>query len=633
MMRWLRAMVCSASISILAPALATAEEPATVEPVRVEPVVVTATRIETPVEQLGASVSVVTGEEFTSRHYETVEDAVRSVPGLEVRRSGSLGKVTSLTLRGANANQVQVLVDGARVKSPTLGQVDLADIAPDLIERIEIIRGPQSAIYGADAIGGVVNIITKKGRGPFSGFVQQEAGNHDTLATRAGVSGSYRIFDYAVSASHLETNGQFRNDGMDQNSVSARFGVSFPFNSSLSFILRYSRTDTDLPVRGVFPSQPIVPVLDVNAAQQSETLVTSLAAHARPLAWWESDVRLSRYGNSLGFQNPADPGFPFDTPIVSQTTVERREAEWVNHFHVGAWSTSSIGLEYRDEAGDTRGAFSASTDTRSLFFEQQLRVLARLFLNGGVRVEDHSTFGTEVTGRGGLAYLIKAWGTRIRGSAGTGFRAPTLNELFFPQFGDPALRPERSVSFDAGLDQKLWADRLRLGLTYFSNRFEDLITCCGPPKPGFPFGSAINVGRARSEGVEATSAVDLLDTLTLSANYTFTDSKDLESGRPLPREPRHRWNVALTWEPVRRLSLFGEVHVVSRQFEPLGEVHNSGHTLVNLGGTYRLFEPRSMLRSVDLTARVQNVLDEAYADIRGFPALGINFLAGLRAAF
>jgi len=170
---------------------------------KAEPVVVTATKVETPVEQVGAAIGVITGEDFKTYHYETVGDALRQIPGLEVERSGSLGKVTTLSIRGANSNQVQILVDGVRVKSPTTGQVDLSDLSPDLIERIEIIRGPQSTLYGADAIGGVVNIITKKGTGPFSGSVQQEAGNYDTLHSRA----SFRKLPRQVDTAKVDSAG------------------------------------------------------------------------------------------------------------------------------------------------------------------------------------------------------------------------------------------------------------------------------------------------------------------------------------------------------------------------------------------------------------------------------------------
>jgi vitamin B12 transporter len=604
------------------------------EPKRVDPVVVTATPVATPVEQLGASVSVVPGEDFQTYHYPTLDEALRSVPGVEIRRSGAYGKTTSVTIRGANANQVQVLVDGLRVKSPTLGQVDLSDISPDLIERIEVIRGPQSTLYGADAIGGVINIITRKGKGgPFQATIQQEVGNYDTLVSRATVSGAWKILNYALSASHFESNGQFQNDETDANAISARVGATLPWDSTLDFVFRYNKNDVGVPVKGVFPGpQPIVPIINRNARSQSETTIFSLEGKSRPVEWWETRGRLARYENSAGFQDPLDPGVDFDFATFSQVNVERREAEWVNSFFIGKWSTSSVGLEHRREIGENKGLFRAATETQSVFFEQQLRFFERLFLTGGFRIEDNSVFGTSTTERGSLSFLIKETGTRLRGSAGTGFRAPTFNDLFFPGFGNPALQPEESLSYDFGVDQKLWNNRIRLGLTYFQNNFKNLIACC-TPLPTAPFGGPFNVGRARSAGIEFTSEVDVLPNLVASLNYTYTDSENLATDRPLPREPRHRWNIGLTWEPISKLSLFTQVHVVSEQFEQFGEVYNSGYTRVDIGGTWRILERTGWLQKLELTARISNLLNEGYAEVRGFPALGINALVGLRASF
>ena len=616
-------------LALMAPLAAHAQESKSVDPV-----VVTATKVATPAEQLGASVTVVNGEDFQTYHYPTVDAALRNVPGVQIRRSGSYGKTTSVTIRGANANQVQVLVDGLRVKSPTLGQVDLSDISPDLIERIEVIRGAQSTIYGADAIGGVVNIITRKGTGgPFQASVQQEVGNYDTLVSRATVYGAWKILHYALSASHFESNGQFQNDETDANAISARIGATLPWDSTLDFIFRYNKNDIGVPVKGVFPGpQPINPIINRNARQQSETTIFSLEGKTRPVEWWETRGRLARYENSAGFQDPVDPGVAFDFPTFSQVNVERREAEWVNSFFIGKWSTSSVGLEHRREIGENHNTFRAVSETQSVFFEQQLRFFDRLFLTGGFRVEDNSVWGTTITERGSLAFLIKETGTRLRGSAGTGFRAPTFNDLFFPGFGNPILEPEESLSYDFGVDQKLWNNRIRLGLTYFQNEFKNLITCC-IPIPTAPFGGPFNVGRARSAGIEFTSEVDVLPNLVASLNYTYTDSENLATDRLLPREPRHRWNIGLTWEPITKLSLFTQVHVVTEQFEPFGEVYNSGHTRVDIGGTWRIVERMGWLRKLELTARIQNLLNEGYAEVRGFPALGINALVGLRASF
>ena len=615
----------------LAPVLAATAE----EVKKLDPVVVTATKMETPAAELGSSVTVITEEELKTYHYRTIDDAVRAVPGLEVRRSGSPGKTTSLTIRGANANQVQVLVDGVRVKSPTTGQAEISDISPELIERIEVIRGPQSTLYGADAIGGVVNIITKKGKGPFSATVHQEAGNYDTLNSRTWFSGSHELLDYSFSASHLESNGQFQNDGFWQNALNLRLGLTLPRDSSLAFTLRYNRTDTDLPTRFVSTPLPIEPVIDTNNRQESETLVTALQARTRPLSWWETELRLGRYANTLTFVDRPDPGFPCAFPpceFPSRLTVERREVEWLNHVHLDRWSTSSVGLEYRDESGDNQGGspFHAESDTKSVFFQQQLRFFERLFMSAGFRVEDNSVFGTSTTERGSLAYAVKSWGTKLRGGAGSGFRAPTFNDLFFPGFSDQTLKPEESFSYDFGVDQRLWENRIRLGLTYFQNEFTNLISIESIATA--PFVKGVNAGKARSAGIEFTSEVDLLDTLVASVNYTYTDSEILATRHPIPREPAHRWNVGLTWEPLRRLSLFTQVHVVTQQWEP-NVVYNSGHTRVDLGGSYRLVNRYAFLQALDLTARIQNVLNEGYAEVRGFPALGINALVGLRASF
>src|SRR5438874_11177595 len=242
----------------------------------VDPVVVTATTVPTPATQLGVALSVITESDFKTYHYATVDEAMRNVPGVDIRRSGSLGKTSSISIRGANSNQVQVLVDGVRVKSPTLGQVDLSDLSPDLIERIEVIRGPQSTLYGADAIGGVVNIITRRGKGPVSAWTTQEAGNWDTMRSAAGVSGSKGIFDYSFGVSHFESNGRGKNDGLNQDSLATRLGLSLPGQTTLSLAVRLNQSDIGVPIKFVDDPAPIVPTIDPNARQESDTVIINL---------------------------------------------------------------------------------------------------------------------------------------------------------------------------------------------------------------------------------------------------------------------------------------------------------------------------------------------------------------------
>jgi vitamin B12 transporter len=608
------------------------------EPKKLDPVIVTGTKIETPAEQVGATVTVIDGEEIEQRVYQTVDEALRQVPGVEIRRSGSFGKTTSISIRGANPNQVQVLVDGVRVKSSTTGQAELSDIAPESIDRIEIIRGPQSTIYGADAIGGVVQIFTKKGSGPPTAYASQEIGNYDTYRAKTGISGSWKAFDYSLGFMHLESNGQTINDGMNQNAVAGRFGLDLPWgNTRISGGVRYNKTDTGVPVEFVGNPAPIVPTIDPNTHQESETYTANADLRTRPVDWWEGEVRYGRYWNKQHFIDPPDPftcppaTFGFcNFPGTFQTT--RNEVEALSHFHLAKWSTSTFGIEWREEEANVQGTsgFGPFSRTWSGLFQQQFRFFDRLFMAAGVRVEDNNNFGRTTTERGSLAYVVKEWGSRLHGSAGSGFRAPTFNDLFFPGFSNPNLTPETSFSWDVGWDQKLFGDRVFIGFTYFDTKFTNLIACCVPLAVP-PFATTANIGRAKTKGVEVTSRVVILDNLVANFNYTYTDTENLDTGRPLPREPTNRYNGSLTWEPVKRLSLFSEIQVASKQFEPLGDLYNSGHTTVNLGGTWRILERWGHLKALDFTTRIQNVFNEQYQEVRGFPALGINALVGLRA--
>ena len=611
------------------------------EPRDLDPVVITATKVETPAGQLGASVTVVPGDDVQKYHYQTVEDVLRTVPGVEVRRSGGLGKLSNISIRGANAQQVQVLVDGVRVKSPTTGQADLSDISPDLIERIEVIRGAQSTLYGADAIGGVVNIITRKGKGPFSATIEGGGGNYDTLTGRGWFGGTYSFLDYSGSISHLESNGQFKNDSSDKNAVNLRLGATLPWDSSAAFTLRWVQNDVGLPVKFVSsaPVLPNEPIIDSNASQDTETLVMALSGRTKPVEWWEAAVRVGRYQSWQKFNDAPDaaeqcPFSPCEFP--GRFNTARFEAELLNSLNIGKWSTSTVGLEYRKEDGQAQGSttFEASSNTKSVFFSQTFRFWDRLFMEGGFRVEENSVYGTHWTEHGSVSYMIKEWGTRIRGTAGSGFRAPTFNDLFFPGFSDPDLQPETSFSYDFGIDQKLWKDRIRLGLTYFHIDFKNLISFTFIPTP--PFVKGVNIGEARSKGIEFFSEVDVLDNLAVALNYTYTDTENLQTHRPLPREPRDRVNLRATWRPIPRLTLFGEYLWTSKQFEPIAGglwVWNSAYGVVNAGGTYRLFERHAFIQGVDLWTRINNLANNDYSEVRGFPALGINALVGLRVTF
>ena len=605
-----------------------------------EPAVVTATKIEEPVERLGAVVTIITADDLARHNYPTVADGLRDVPGVQVQRSGSLGKLTELRIRGTTPQQVQVLIDGLRVKSPTSGDFDFSDLSPDQIERIEIVRGPQSTIYGADAIGGVVNVITKRGAGPFSAYASSEAGNYRALRERIGFSGRYQLFDYAASASWFEGSGQSQNDGFEQRAVSASVGVTLPADGHIGASFRYNRNATDLPVSFTIPTPPFF-VADPDTQQQSETVTLSLQWDQKPTPWFESHVRLGQFSDSLGFQNRFTTGDilagnfdAFDTD--SQITTQRREVEVVTAFQAPKWNTLTVGVEYRTESGRNRTigvleegdrqTFAKSFDTASVFGQDELRLFDRLILSGGVRYDDNSAFGSATTSRASAVLLIPETNSKLRGTWGQGFRAPTINDLFFPGFGNPDLKPEHSESWDAGIDQTFWAKRIRLSATYFENRFRDLIQAILVGGTFVP----TNVARARTDGVEFVAEADVLDTLRVTFNYTHTKSEDLTAGTPLRRVAPDMLNFGLTWDPVRALSLFAQAYVVSSQFEAVGFPRNPAYHHVDIGGVYHILAKHGAWPALDLLARINNVTDEHYMEVFGFRTLGINALAGLQ---
>jgi vitamin B12 transporter len=601
--------------------------PASGEVRRADPVVVTATRSEQGLEQIGASVTIVPEEVLEAQQYRAVEEALRAVPGVDVQRSGSPGKLTTIRIRGANATQVQVLIDGIRVKSLTSGDFDFADLPLDDIERIEVVRGPQSTLYGADAVGGVVNIITRRGRGKPSAFADVEGGNYGTFRVRAGASGAVGPWSGSLGASWLTTEGQFDNDEQRLTSINGRVAYALPNQGELALIGRYSDGHRGLPFATVFPD------FDPNREQDDRFALASLEWRQPWTAWYETTLRGSWVSSDLTFRDPDSLFEP-----RSDISTDRGELDWLNVVKLGTVDTVTAGVEYRHEKGVNQGTFSETTHSWAFFLQNELRLWDRLFLTAGVRYDDNSAFGHETTWRAAVSYLIKETDTRLKGSWGQGFRAPTFNELFFPAFapcppfGNTALQPETSDSWDAGVEQHLWERRIRLAATYFRSEFHDLIQTALVDPVNFCF-QAQNVGRARSQGVEAEASVSPLPGLVLGLAYTYTDTEDLDTGQELRRVPRNSLALTAIYEPLRGLTLSGELYVLSSQFEGAGVPRNPGYTVVNVGASYRLPWRWRWLRDVVLHVKVNNLFNADYSEVAGFPALGTQVVGGVRATF
>jgi vitamin B12 transporter len=597
---------------------------------RAEPVVVTGTLLEERLEQLGASVTIVPEEMFRVHEWRESAQPLRTVPGVDVQTSGSPGKLTTVRIRGANPSQIQVLIDGVRVKSTTSGDFDFSTVTLDAVERIEVLRGPQSTLYGADAIGGVINIITRRGAGAPAGFVDVEGGNYGTVRARAGGSGAAGPWSFSLGASVLGAEGQFDNDAQRQGSVNARVAHALPGGGELSLVGRYAANRVEIPFRTVYPD------FDENRHQEDRLSLLSLEWRQPWTAAYRHVLRLSAVDERLRFVDQPEPGQPFG--FTSDIGSARREATWLHSLDLGRVDTITVGLEYRREEGRNEGAFSRTVDSWALVAQNELRLFESLFVTGGVRYDDSEAYGGKATGRVAASYVMRSTDTRLKASWAQGYRAPTFNDLYFPafppcpSFGNPDLRPEESDSWDAGIEQHLWGRRVRLGATVFRNDFRDLIQAAVVDPVNFCF-QAQNVGKARTRGVEVEASATPVDGLTLGLAYTYTDAEDLTTGEPLRRVPKNRLAVTGSWEPLPGLVLFGELLVSGSQFEGTGLPDNPGYAVVNAGASYRLPWRWGPLSDITLHVRIDNLFNESYSPVSGFPALGTHVVGGLRATF
>jgi vitamin B12 transporter len=579
-----------------------------------EEVFVTATRIEASRETLGSSTTAVDSQQIEETRKATIPEVLRTVPGLEITQSGGPGTVVSAFLRGASPGQTLILVDGVRANSVTSGGSDLSGLRLDNVERIEVVRGPQSTLYGSEAIGGVINIITRRGGPGHRAGLRLEAGDDGFLSGAPSVSGGNASWDYSFVAGYEETDGisgaseragNTEDDAYENLSGSGRIGFGFLEDGRVDLNVRAFESSIELDGFEF----GVGPVDDLNFVQDRDVLFASVGVDKPLTSRWNQSVRLSLHRDDFTGEDPDSPFNNFD--IDNQAT----EIDLQSDFQVTDDQTLTFGYSHEEREGRSAADFDEQVDLDSAFLQHQVSWSDRIFLTGGVRHDDHSKFGSETTYRL-TAAVVAGSATRLHGSYGTGFRAPSLNELFFPFFGNPDLLPETSRGFDLGVEQGLFGDRATVDVTYFDNRFEDLI--------GFDFETflANNIAEAETSGVEVLVDVAPSPLFDVTASYTYTDSENLTTGLQLPRRPKNRGTLLLAFRPAEwtgTLSLVVVEDRIDSDAVPLDDYER-----VDLSLSYRLNERLTPY------VRVENLLDEDYEEIRGFtspgvtPAIGVN---------
>ncbi len=597
-------------------------------------VVITATRIPTPISQIASSVTIITAEDIAIKQERTLPDVLRDVPGLNVVQTGGPGGQTSVFMRGTNSNHTKVLIDGIDVGDPSnsTGAFDFGQLLTQDIERVEVLRGPQSGLYGSDAIGGVINIITRKGTGPlqFTGLI--EGGSFSTFNQAAAISGSADAFHYSVNLTHLHAGatpvtplellppGQKRNDDYDDNfGLSTKLGYEVTPNFDFGLVARYTSIELRTTSDGFDPST----FTFVPEAQQ--TVAKTDAYYGRLSAHYLSFE--GAFEQTLGFAYTRDRTSTLQPQSPEAlNSGERKKIDWQGNIKAAAGESVVLGAEYeRDEISEP---ISADTHIASGYAELQSQLGEHWFSALNVRYDDNNRFGSKATYRFAPAYVLSESGTKLKASIGTGFKAPTLSELFqdFPPFffANPNLKPETSTGWDAGVEQGFAKDTLRIGATYFYNRISNLITV-----DPVSFSTYANVGRATTKGVESFIDYKMGQQFTLRLDYTYTQATDDETDQELLRRPKNKANADLSWRPTGvwlvNLNVLWVGSWADGTRTTFSPVEAPGYTTVNLAVTYDLN------RHLSLFGRINNLLDRHYEDPSGFLQPPIGAFVGLRA--
>ncbi|MDO8730541.1 MAG: TonB-dependent receptor, partial [Candidatus Omnitrophota bacterium] len=576
---------------------------------RMNTVVVTATKAKTPKKEVTRAVSVVEGEGMGEKEGGFVADGLRLVPGTFVRRSGGFGRTTSLVIRGASATQVHVTVDGAHVASPTTGTFDFNHMAPDNLERVEILRGPNSVLYGADAMGGVVNFETRRGEGPFSGSYTQEAGNWSTWREAAEAQGQMGNWHLSGGISRLDTQGLSQNDEYQNTNISTRVGYDFEPDHTLDVTVRNILSIVGIDDGATLP--------DPNRVDRERQTIGSVRWNKPVASWWSQSVRLSTSIANLIDNDPSDRAT--NANALSKFDTERYGAEWIHRFTPVEWDTLTAGLEYEDREADNR-RFSKAQNTRAGYLQNQWNPTEALTILTGGRWFRESSFGADTVLDGSAAYFFAPLGMKFRGGYAQGFRAPTLNELFFPNFGNPNLQAENSETIETGVEQIIFDDLLEWSATFFRTNYENLIQFVSVSGTTLP----VNVGKARVDGVELETKLGPWNHWSLEGSYTHLDHGSRPSGEELLRVPNNTAGMGLRFAPGKWEARLDGLLISSREESVTGGRNKQeGYFKLDFYGKYQF---KDWLRGF---VRVENLTNRKYREILGFDAPGLTATAGI----
>lgn len=600
----------------------------------IEELIVTGTHVPLAHDEIGSAYTIITAKDISQRQAVLVSDLLRDVPGFSVSRSGGVGSQTQVRVRGAEANHLLVLIDGIEANDVTSSEFDFAHLLTSNIERIEIIRGPQSALYGSDALAGVINIITKKGEGSAKLLGTLEIGLPNILHINGNVSAGGSSYYYNLQSSYLKSAGHNialtgdEQDGYNNATLSLNAGINPVDNLKFDIVARHvsAKNETD---RLDFLTGKIVDADE--ATEVSQSYLRAQVSYNTHKNIWQHLLNISlNQTNNNNFAAGRE---------ISNTRGKKVSVDYQTNFHfrteffAHASHVLTFSADHEEDSfqQDGFGKQKQNLQSTGIVGSYQIGLAKQIFFSTSIRKDNNSDFKDATTHRHTLAYILPSLNMRLHSSYGIGIKNPTFIERFgfgstaFPFIGNPNLKPEKSKSWDAGIEQSIWGDKATIGLIYFHAKLQDEIN--GFFLDGGSNRTAINRNNTSNrEGIEIATDIQLIDSIRLKATYTWTHAQEIQ--REL-RRPRHLASFNIGYTSANQIAKINLNITFTGQQQDIvfpNRVTLDSYTLVNIATAYAI-SPK-----INLYGRIENLFDKEYQDVFSFAAPGITGIIGLHMA-
>lgn len=606
-------------------------------------IVVTASRIPTELSAVGNSVSVISAEDIQRMGARTVQDVLRHVPGLDVVQSGGDGQTSSVFIRGAKSEHTLVILDGVELNDPSSPSrgFDFANLATDNIESIEIFRGAGSPLYGSDAIGGVINITSSRGKPGAASTISAEAGSYGTFREKASVStgGSLGRLSASVSRSDIsgfsaasERLGNKENDGYENTTLSIKGNSDITENIDAEISARVSNSQTDIDNSGGVGGDDPNHLMDATEA--------SLRGQVSAVTFddaLESSLGISLTDIDREVNNGTDEFHPDDSAI-SKFNGRLIKFDTQHNLHLSTSNIITAGAETEAEEADSTyqsessfGPYSTEfgkekARTNAIYLQDSALLLDQLNIVIGGRLDDHEEFGTAETYRLAMSLPLGTTGFRVKSSTGTGFKSPSLYQLY-SEYGNTSLQPERGRSIDSGLEYATADRAVTADAVWFYNEFSQMIDFDSATYSYF------NIARARTSGVELGLNADVSESLFVDSSYTWQETRDLATGEALVRRPTNKANAGLGYRYADLFEGLFYCTYTGKRYDndfsswPASKITLTDYFLFNLSGKVTIVD------GLRLGARLENLFDKHYEEVLGYGSTGRGFYAGLEGRF